>query len=64
MIINGKEQALLQPTTLQQLLLDLGYRTDLVAVEHNGHIIKQKDYKKTVVTDADRLEIVSFVGGG
>lgn len=64
MIINGKEQALLQPTTLQQLLLDLGYRTDLVAVEHNGHIIKQKDYKETVVTDADKLEIVSFVGGG
>ena len=35
-----------------------------VAVELNGNIIKQADFGSTTITDADKLEIVSFVGGG
>lgn len=64
MLINGEEKSLACPTTLSELLTQLGYRSELVAVELNGTIIKQADFGSTTITDADKLEIVSFVGGG
>lgn len=64
MLINGKEKLLACPTTLSELLTQLGYRAVFVAVELNGTIIKQADFSSTTITDADKLEIVSFVGGG
>lgn len=64
MLINGEEKSLACPTALSELLTQLGYRADLVAVELNGTIIKQADFGSTTITDADKLEIVSFVGGG
>jgi sulfur carrier protein len=35
-----------------------------VVVEHNGAILRQKDWQGVVLKDGDNLEIVSFVGGG
>ena len=64
MLINGEEKTLAQPTNLTSLLTQLGYRPQLVAVELNGNIIKQAAFSSTTITDADKLEIVSFVGGG
>lgn len=64
MLINGEEKALARPTELSELLTQLGYRAAFVAVELNGTIIKQADFGSTTITDADKLEIVSFVGGG
>lgn len=64
MLINGEEKALGCPTALSELLTQLGYRAELVAIELNGNIIKQADFGSTTITDADKLEIVSFVGGG
>lgn len=64
MLINGEEKALARPIALSELLTQLGYRTAFVAIELNGNIIKQKDFSSTTITDADKLEIVSFVGGG
>ena len=64
MLINGEEKALACPTVLSELLTQLGYRAAFVAIELNGNIIKQADFGCTTITDADKLEIVSFVGGG
>ena len=64
MLINGKEYALEKPQSLEQLLEQQGYRTNLVAVERNGIIVKRAEYASTMLSAADRLEIVSFVGGG
>lgn len=64
MHINGEKKALGYPTALSELLTQLGYRAAFVAVELNGNIIKQADFGSTTITDADKLEIVSFVGGG
>ncbi|MCI6543170.1 MAG: sulfur carrier protein ThiS [Phascolarctobacterium succinatutens] len=64
MLINGEEKALACPTVLSVLLTQLGYRAAFVAIELNGNIIKQADFGSTTITDADKLEIVSFVGGG
>lgn len=64
MLINGEEKSLACPTALSELLAQLGYRAAFVAVELNGTIVKQADFGSTTITDADKLEIVSFVGGG
>ena len=64
MLINGEEKTLQQTTTLDALLTQLGYRTAFVAVELNSTIVKQAEFGSTTITDADKLEIVSFVGGG
>lgn len=64
MLINEEEKALGCPIALSELLTQLDYRAELVAIELNGNIIKQADFGSTTITDADKLEIVSFVGGG
>lgn len=64
MLINGEEKTLGCPIALSELLTQLGYRAAFVAIELNGNIIKQVDFGSTTITDADKLEIVSFVGGG
>ena len=46
------------------LLENSGFRRDRIAVEINGEIIKKSDYDKTVLNDGDKIEVVSFVGGG
>ena len=64
MLINGQEYQLAKPLSVEQLLQAQGYRTNLVAVERNGAIVKRSEYDSIILTDADKLEIVSFVGGG
>ena len=64
MQINGQEYALTKVMSLQELLEEQGYRSNLVAVELNGAIVKRSEYDSTMLTAEDKLEIVSFVGGG
>lgn len=62
-IING-EAKLVVSNQLSTLLDELGYVGKRFVVELNGEIISKELYTTTVLTAADRLEIVSFVGGG
>ena len=64
MLINGQEHTLMETMSLEQLLIEQGYRANLVAVEINGIIAKRTTYADIMLNDADGLEIVSFVGGG
>lgn len=60
--VNGKETK--NCKSLSVLLENSGFRCDRIAVEINGEIIKKSDYDKTVLNDGDKIEVVSFVGGG
>ena len=60
--VNGKETE--NSKSLSVLLENSGFRRDRIAVEINGEIIKKSDYDKTVLNDGDKIEVVSFVGGG
>lgn len=62
-IING-EAKLVVSNQLSTLLDELGYAGKRFVVELNGEIISKELYTTTVLTAADRLETVSFVGGG
>ena len=63
MIVNGKEEPA-ACRTVAQLLRERRVPLGNVAVERNEAILPRRQYETTVLTDADRLEIVSFVGGG
>ena len=64
MKVNGEQIILSEKTSLIELLQRNGYATDKIAVELNGEIIPRSRYVSVILTDADKLEIVSFVGGG
>ncbi len=41
-----------------------GFRINRIVVEINGVIVSPGSYASTVFKNGDRVEIVSFVGGG
>ena len=64
MKVNGETIILLEKTSLIEFLQRNGYALEKIAVELNGEIISRSRYASVILTDADKLEIVSFVGGG
>lgn len=64
MKFNGETIILLEKTSLLEFLQREGYATDKIAVELNGEIVPRSKYASVILTDADNLEVVCFVGGG
>ena len=62
--INGKDEDLPADLTVAQLLERRNIHTTLVAVEHNGRILRRAEFPDLRIAPGDRLEIVHFVGGG
>lgn len=61
--INGEDfQA--DGQTLADYLQEHNYPMKRIAVERNGDIVPKARYEETVLADGDKIEIVSFVGGG
>ncbi len=63
-IINGENQVIDGPTTVEQLLGNLGLDGRKVAVERNLEIVPKSQYGDVAITDGDKFEIVHFIGGG
>ena len=49
---------------LEDLLVHLGYKPQLVVVELNGEIIKPNAWVSTKIKSGDCIEVVTIVGGG
>lgn len=64
MKVNGEIITLTEPVSLKDFLEKSGYTTGRIAVERNGDIIPKQAYGAVILTEADTLEIVHFVGGG
>lgn len=63
-IVNGKEINLTEDTTVAEYLEQNQYQVKRIAVELNGDILPKYGYSDTMLKDGDRLEVVTFVGGG
>jgi sulfur carrier protein len=66
-VINGEERQFSQigpDATLGQVIAELGLKSDRVAVEWNGTIVRRPEWEATRVASGDKLEVVHFVGGG
>jgi len=63
-VINGKARTVAEGTTVLALLGELGLGDKRVAVERNLEVVPRALHATTTLTDGDRLEVVTFVGGG
>lgn len=64
MVINGVEKEYPEGITLAEVLKQEGYQREQIAVERNEEIVPKAEYDKVLLTSADYLEVVRFVGGG
>ncbi len=62
--VNGKAYELAEGTRLSDLLVELKLDTVKVALELNRNLVVRKDHAETLLTEGDRIEIVTLVGGG
>ena len=62
--VNGRAVSLEKPITVAEYLAQNQYRIERIAVEMNGEILPKKNYAAVTLKDGDKLEVVSFVGGG
>lgn len=62
--LNGKPRDIGESISVADLLVELERHPRLVAVEHNGEILKRERFAETVLADGDRVEVVQFVQGG
>jgi sulfur carrier protein len=62
--LNGEIKELESEVSLDRLLELLSLPKQRVAVELNREVVRKKDWPNVVMKDADRIEVVHFVGGG
>ncbi|HEX6859227.1 MAG TPA: sulfur carrier protein ThiS [Caulobacteraceae bacterium] len=61
--LNGEERQV-GAGDIGALVAELGLDTRKVAVERNLEIVPKSLYGQTPLAEGDRLEIVTFIGGG
>ncbi len=63
-VINGEPREIADGVTITALLTTLGIDLRRVAVELNEQVVPKARHAQTPIKPNDRLEIVTFVGGG
>ena len=62
--LNGKKVVVKSDYSIFDLLKKYKLSTSKVAIEHNGIIVPKANYKKKFLKNNDRIEVVTFIGGG
>ena len=62
--VNGTERDVADGLTIAQLIEQLNLKTDRIATERNLSVVPKAKYAETTLVEGDKLEIVTFVGGG
>lgn len=63
-VVNGSPRDVGDGTTVAALIAELGLGDRRVAVERNREVVPRAQHGETVLATGDRLEVVTFVGGG
>ena len=64
-MLNGKQINIQANSSLLDLIDTQGFELERIVVEHNASIVaKEQDWAKIMLTPNDKLEVLSFVGGG
>ncbi|MTV81244.1 sulfur carrier protein ThiS [Secundilactobacillus folii] len=63
-IVNGEPVAEAVGLNIQTFLEQRQTPVDHVVVELNGHIIHRPEFENTTLSPNDKLELITFVGGG
>ena len=62
--VNGKQIQLTSEMSVADYLEQNNFQINRIAVEMNEEILPKYSYSETMLKDGDRLEVVTFVGGG
>ncbi len=62
--VNGEMRQIGEGATVLLLLRELSLPETRVAVERNRSLVRKAEFADTVLGEGDRIEIVTFVGGG
>ncbi len=62
--INGETKEIAKQVNLLELLNEFALPSERIAIELNREVVRKKDWESITVKDADKIEIVHFVGGG
>lgn len=63
MIING-EKFELKELKFMDFIKEKGLKIEFIALELNGEIIPRDKFENLILKENDKVEIVTFVGGG
>ena len=64
LLLNGEERHIAGIVSIGDLVSALGLDARKVAVERNLEIAPRSTYADVRLADGDRIEIVTFIGGG
>ena len=62
--VNGESRQVHEEMNVTGLLQDLQLNVERVAVEINLEILDRRDFDARTLEEGDRIEIMSFIGGG
>src|SRR5439155_2987112 len=62
--VNGQPRAASPGTSVAALLTGMGVDPARVAIERNEEVVPRKTWPEALLHEGDKIEIVSFVGGG
>jgi len=62
--INGEALEVKENISLPELIASLKLKPEQVAIELNEEVIRRAQWESTTLEEADKVEIVHFVGGG
>lgn len=63
-IVNGKELEIPKNSSLEHLVLRFTPKPEHVIAEVNGKIVPQMNWETIPLNENDKIELVTFVGGG
>lgn len=62
--VNGEPRTMPRAATVADLVVALGLQPQQVAVERNKVLVRRAQHAATALTAGDRIELVTFFGGG
>jgi sulfur carrier protein len=63
-LLNGKKYSVKQTITLFDIVHYFNYDDSLLVLEYNNLICNKKDWKTIFISQHDKIEVVTIVGGG
>lgn len=64
LIINGENLEFENGKNIDEILTILGVESKIFAVVVNANLVKKEDYKSTILSEGDKIEMLQFMGGG
>ena len=62
--LNGRKQSIREGQSVAELVLELGLRPGMVAVEVNEALVTREQREATNLRAGDKVELVTIMGGG